>query len=132
VFVDVPTDHEYCGAIEALYNDGLIDGYADSDGYGTGTFGVDDLVNRAAAAKIIVLAFLGESAIDSTYDAGFTDVDPADWYSDYVNTAHLYGIVTGYLDSSGTPTGLFGPGDTLFQTYLDTWLVNASGGTYTP
>ncbi len=119
LFPDVPLGHEYCAAIETAVNDGLMDGRA------VGSFAPDDFINRAEGIKVVVLAALGAGAGDPLYEAGFLDVDPLDWYAEFVNTAHEFGITTGYLDEHGVPTNYFGPADTLMQSHLDIWLNNA-------
>ena len=50
-------------------------------------------------------------------DAGsavrFTDVGTGDWFNRYVAPVARWGIVTGYKDAGGKPTGVFGPGNTV-------------------
>jgi len=43
----------------------------------------------------------------------FTDVPIATWFAPYVHTALKTGIVTGYRDSDGVPTGKYGPEDNI-------------------
>ncbi len=94
-------------------------------GYDNGNFGPDDSLTRGQMAKIAVLAFGIE--LDSTYDAGFADVDSSAWYASYVNTAAKNGIVGGYTDSDGVSTGYFGPDDTVNRAQAAKILVNAAG-----
>lgn len=44
---------------------------------------------------------------------GFTDVREADWFYRYVSPVARWGIVSGYKDSGGKPTGTFGPANTV-------------------
>ncbi len=94
-------------------------------GYDNGNFGPDDSLTRAQMAKIAVLAFGLE--LDSSYDAGFADVDSSAWYAEYVNTAAKNGVVGGYTDSDGVSTGYFGPDDTVNRAQAAKILVNAAG-----
>ncbi|MDO8648442.1 MAG: S-layer homology domain-containing protein [Candidatus Peregrinibacteria bacterium] len=43
----------------------------------------------------------------------FNDVGSGDWFHRYVSSAARWGIVTGYKDAAGKPTGAFGPGNTV-------------------
>lgn len=43
--------------------------------------------------------------------AGFKDVGAKEWYAPYALYASSKGMMTGYKDASGKPTGKFGPGD---------------------
>lgn len=43
--------------------------------------------------------------------AGFKDVDAKQWFAPYALYASAKGIMTGYKDKAGKPTGDFGPGD---------------------
>lgn len=93
-------------------------------GYDNGNFGPDDSLTRGQMAKIAVLAFSIE--LDSTYDAGFADVDSSAWYAEYVNTAAKNGVVGGYTDADGVSTGYFGPDDTVNRAQAAKILVNAA------
>lgn len=96
-FSDVSNDHPYYAAIESLKNLGIIDGYGD------GTFGPDNPVNRAEALKII----LGSAEIEiqeaDESATEFTDVDPEAWFAKFVNAGRAKGIV------AGNPDGTFAP-----------------------
>ena len=56
---------------------------------------LDDLINNLEGAS-------GPS---------FSDVPPSAWFSDAVSGVASRGIVSGYKDASGNPTGIFGPGN---------------------
>lgn len=43
----------------------------------------------------------------------FVDVGSADWFYAYVSSVARWGIVSGYKDAVGKPTGSFGPGNTV-------------------
>lgn len=106
--------------IDDLAEQGVISGYEN------GNFGPDDRLTRAQFAKIAVLAFLGEAAVDPSDDADFTDVDPDSWYEDYVNTAAEHGIVSGYKDINGNLTGEFGPNDYATRAQVTKMVLNAA------
>jgi len=44
-------------------------------------------------------------------DISFTDVSASAWYYDAVYMVARRGVVSGYKDTNGNPTGLFGPGN---------------------
>lgn len=45
--------------------------------------------------------------------AQFSDVQANDWFHRYVSSVARWGIVSGYKDAAGNPTGQFGPGNTV-------------------
>jgi len=79
-----------------LYRRGIIGGYAD------GEFKGSRPVNRAEAAKFLLLAQFGEVA-DAMGNDRFPDVLDGQWYTKFVLTAAEKGIIDGY------PDGLFRP-----------------------
>jgi|GEM_PF-6989292 len=78
--------------IESLYLAGVVSGNDD------GTFGPDEYLNRAALAKMLVLAYTDGliEGVENPYD----DVSEDDWYMDYAASAYAYGIMTGEADGS--------------------------------
>ncbi len=124
-FDDVDDDAWYAEYVETASDEGWMTGYED------GTFGPDDTLTRAQLAKVAVLAFLGEDLVDEDYDAGFTDLEDGAWYVEYVNTAELYELVSGYEDEDGDLTGEFGPDDEVNRAAAAKILVMAAGLTLT-
>lgn len=118
-FYDVNETAWYYDYVEELVSQGVL------SGYDNGTFGPEDDLTRAQAAKVVVLAFIGE--VDSSYDAGFWDVSDDAWYEDYVNTAAMYGITSGYTDDNGDATGEFGPDDDITRAAFVKMVVSAAG-----
>ncbi|MEK9159890.1 MAG: S-layer homology domain-containing protein [Patescibacteria group bacterium] len=102
-FDDVSSSHYAADAVDAASDEGWMTGYDNGD------FGVDDYLTRGQAAKILVLGALGEDAVDEDYDAGFTDVSSSYSLENYVNTAELYGFVSGRTDADGDLTGEYDP-----------------------
>lgn len=84
-FKDIPTTHQYYGAIAALSNAGIISGYED------GTYRSGEPVQRNHMAKIIAKAF--ELQATPGYLTPLTDVRSD--YMDYVNALHEFGVTTG-------------------------------------
>ncbi|MEZ4086745.1 MAG: S-layer homology domain-containing protein [Candidatus Gracilibacteria bacterium] len=81
-----------------------------------------DNVNRAEMAKLVVEGFdipLVETAGLQT----FNDVPEGEWFHVYVETAYANGIVGGYLDDNGDPSGFFGPADSLTREQSAKMLV---------
>ena len=57
----------------------------------------------------------------------FRDVPQNAWFSTYVQQAADMGIVSGYSDSAGNPTGYFGPADTVSVTQSLKMEIGAAG-----
>jgi len=83
-------------AAAELYRRGVIGGYAD------GEFKGYKNVNRAEAAKFLMLARYGDVA-DYKNDGKFWDVLDGQWYTKFVVAAYKFGVISGY------PDGSFGP-----------------------
>ncbi|MEA3304645.1 MAG: S-layer homology domain-containing protein, partial [Patescibacteria group bacterium] len=99
-FSDVEGDFWGVKYIEAAKTAGIVNGNAD------GTFAPNAAVNRAAAAKMISLAF-GISMDKAEGAPHFADVPANEWFYDYVEAVYNYSIVGGY------DNGNFGPNDAL-------------------
>lgn len=112
-FPDVAEDHPNFEAIEYLDTNNVINGYQD------GTFGPEDLVNRAQAMKIVV----GALGVDfsGSYSENFPDVPAYEWFFPYVMGGYTAGIIDGYDDGS------FLPGDDVNLAELLKIIVLASG-----
>ncbi len=92
-FSDVE-NHEYQNAITYLKENGIVNGYED------GTFKPDIEINRAEFIKIVVGAFIPESAI---YGSNcFPDVKE-EWFAPYICTAKDIGVISGYPDGTFKP-----------------------------
>jgi hypothetical protein len=85
-------------AAAQLYRMGIIGGYPD------GEFKEKRLVNRAEAAKFLLLARFGEIP-ERDNNGRFPDVLDGEWYTKYVVTAADRGIIDGH------PDGTFRPAD---------------------
>lgn len=80
-------------AAYALAARGIINGFPD------GRFRPELPVNRAEAAKMILLARFGQNAIPSVQTGNmFLDVPNNEWYAPYVLFANSEGIISGYPD----------------------------------
>lgn len=83
-------------AAKYLNEEGIIGGYPD------GTFRKDRLVNRAEAAKFILLSKYG-SVRNISNNNVFSDVENGSWYERYVMDAQARGILQGYADGTFRP-----------------------------
>ncbi len=101
VFSDVASNHPNFNAITYLYENGIVEGYADN------TFRPDQLVNRAEALKILLL---GSDVLVPEIQPQeiFPDVIHGTWYAKYAMKAKNLAIVKG-----DDGTGMFRPGDTV-------------------
>lgn len=93
-FVDI-IGHWAEDNICTLYNQGVVKGYSEK------TFLPNNKVTRAEFLKM-VLEYKGYS-VYSVQSASFTDLEPGDWYYQYVTFAHSKGFVSGYSDGSFHP-----------------------------
>ena len=84
-----------------------------------------DIVNRAELVKIAVTAIDGMRYFDAPESPTFKDVSPDAWYYDYVEAAVSFGIIHGYADVHGNPTGFFGPDDNVTRAQAAKILVEA-------
>ena len=73
-------------AIEALYNNGIINGVGDNK------FAPMNNIKREEFVKIVVIAF---GVYDKTLKSDFADTNPDEWYSAYIASAKKAGIVNG-------------------------------------
>ncbi len=81
-----------------LYRRGVIGGFAD------GTFRGDKPVNRAEAAKFLLLARFGTLAgEDGEGESSFKDLKKGEWYMKFVLSAAKKGIIQGYKDGNFKP-----------------------------
>ncbi|MEK7563465.1 MAG: beta-propeller domain-containing protein [Patescibacteria group bacterium] len=91
-FTDVSSKTSYNRAINALQEQGVVEGYSD------GSFKASTRINRAEFLKIVL-----ESRGDiSDLKNCFPDVN-GEWFANYVCTAKSEGIVSGYPDGSFKP-----------------------------
>jgi|CXWL01.1.fsa_nt_gi peptidoglycan hydrolase-like protein with peptidoglycan-binding domain len=84
-------------SIRQLAEKGIINGYAN------GNFGPNDPVTRAQLVKIALNAF----GIDLRENISnpFSDVDPGQWYGNFVLTALMEGFIAGHPDGRFDPNG---------------------------
>lgn len=83
-------------AAQYLYERGIVSGFAD------GNFGPRMSINRAQAAKILLIA--GEKPLFNMRNVGiFNDVPDDQWYTQYVLSAAMHEIISGYIDRSFRP-----------------------------
>lgn len=105
-FLDVGLGNPYCKAITMVKNTGIFQGYPD------GTFKPNQPINRAETVKVILLALNKSLLSPDGTNLGFWDVAPFDWYTSYLRTAKIHGIINGY------PDGTFKPGNTVNRAEL--------------
>lgn len=101
VFTDIYKAEWARTAIEYLFSKDVINGYGD------GTFGVNDNVTREQFVRMLLTAL--NVKLTSDKDSVFKDVSDGEWYSNYVNTALQLGIVSGISDD------IFGVGEEILR-----------------
>jgi hypothetical protein len=94
-FTDVPRSHTYYRFIETANSRRVVSGYSDH------TFQPYKPVSRAQIAKIIVRA--KRWSIVRPVTAPACDVSRTHWAADYIHTAMLRGVFTGYSDGCFHP-----------------------------
>ncbi|MDA8337476.1 MAG: S-layer homology domain-containing protein [Peptococcaceae bacterium] len=115
-FPDI-ADSPYQTAITALYNDGLVSGYAN------GQFKPNLPVDRAQMAALLVkLAdYLGLVTGNQQGKPAFGDVSPSAWYAGSVDTAWNHGWI------KGLSPFVFGPDQPVTEVQAATMLINLWG-----
>ena len=106
---------KYEEAVEFLSAYGVVNGFPD------GTYKPDDPVTRAQISKMITIV-LGFEEFTENMESTFTDMD-GHWAERYVEVAHAFDIVQGYLD------GTFGPDNEITYTEVITMIVRSLGYT---
>ena len=96
-FIDTDTQSEVGRAANLLYEMGIIGGYPD------GTFREGLPVNRAEAAKFLVLARFGSEGLQPGPNR-FSDVPTSAWFTPYVLHASTFGIIAGHPDDTFRPS----------------------------
>lgn len=110
-FTDMPANNAYYKYIETAKLRSIIDGYSD------GTFRPTAIINRAQAAKMLVIA-KGWTLVNPP-NPTFPDMPSDNWAYGYVETAVSHGIIGGYDD------GTFRPSDPLTRALLSKMLALA-------
>lgn len=110
-FTDVAAGDWFYSAVQYAYQRGIVSGTSDT------TFSPNDTVTRA---MIVALLHRLEGE-PSAAGSGFSDVGPAQWYTNAVGWAAANSIVMGYSDGS------FGPGDTLTREQMAAILYRYAG-----
>ena len=120
-FPDVPAEHRFRTAIEALYDAGIVGGYQD------GTFRPDSPVTRAQIAKMLVL-LLGIHTVEPDPPPPFSDLptQSGDASLDYIGEATRAGITQGFDD------GTFRPDDSVTRIQLTRMIIRATQSWLSP
>ena len=87
-FSDVPTDAWSAPYVYELTARGIVSGYGD------GTFGPDNTVQRCEYAKMLV--GISKTPISTSLVTPYSDVPDWEWYFPYVNSSLSF--ITGYTD----------------------------------
>ena len=93
-FADI-NGHANQAAIEELSSRGIISGKSDTE------FDPQANMTRAEFAAIVVKAL----GLPFKSENPFEDITENDWYCNYINTAHFYGIVNGVSEDKFNPNG---------------------------
>ncbi|MBU0705907.1 S-layer homology domain-containing protein [Patescibacteria group bacterium] len=118
-FSDVPEDAWYASYVDSLKEAGIVDAGE--------FFRPQDSLKRAELVKMVITATGGLKDHTPPPYPTFDDVQPGEWYTNYIEAAATLGIVTGYADAQGNLIGLFGPGDTVNRAAAVKMLVEAFG-----
>lgn len=97
-FSDVSSKTYYNASIEWMAENGVIKGYGD------GTFGPDNCVNRAEFLKMVFKTLEVDVSVFGISDKLFSDTPSDQWYTQYVIAGLASGMINGY------PDGTFKPG----------------------
>lgn len=95
-FDDVLAGNKNCAAIKWAKEKGIFEG---SDG----AFRPYDSINRAEVLAVIMRAFGFAVYGDDGTNLGWKDAVKGSWYMKYLRSGKLYGLLTGYADSTVKP-----------------------------
>ncbi len=109
-FTDVPVSYEHYGAIAALAEKKILNGYTD------GTFKPNQPITRAQMAKILANAFELSSVFETL---PFTDVNTQAESFRYINALYSYAITT------GTSASTYSPGNRVTRGQLAVFITRA-------
>ena len=109
-FTDVPVSYEHYGAIAALAEKKILNGYTD------GTFKPNQPITRAQMAKILANAFELSSVFETL---PFTDVFVQAESFRYINALYSYAITT------GTSASTYSPGNRVTRGQLAVFITRA-------
>ncbi|MDP4007620.1 MAG: S-layer homology domain-containing protein [Candidatus Peregrinibacteria bacterium] len=98
-FSDVPYNSYYSEALTWSVNEGVVDS--------RDLFYPGIPLKRSELAKMTVTAM--QVPLDTSNGPSFSDVRQNDWFYSYVETGVNFGVLTGYTDYRGLPSGYFGP-----------------------
>jgi hypothetical protein len=120
-FTDVQQTDYFYDAVQYLYCNGAISGYADN------TFRPYNNTTRGQLSKIVVLA--ERWTINTAGGPHFADVPSGSTFYGYIETAYNRGVISGYAD------GTFRPGSDVTRGQLskiivlaEQWAINTTGG----
>ncbi len=113
LFTDLPDTHWAYSYISYLFCHNVVSGYAD------GTFRPGETSTRGQFTKMIVLGY-NWTLYNPVYPS-FTDVPFDSAFYQYIETAHLRGIINGYAD------GTFQPGNAVTRAQAAKMLVLSHG-----
>lgn len=96
---------------------------------GRADFGVriecDKMQDAQSAERAAQFEFV--TMMDGNTMVTFEDVRLGEWFSQYVHNVARIGIVTGYKDGNGKPSGRYGPGDNVTVAQLAKIAVQIAG-----
>ena len=123
-FKDVKQSDYFFKAVAWAASEGITTGYTDKNGKPTGKFGSHDPCTRAQIVTFLYRA-AGEPVVDTAAASSFKDVKQNDYFFKAVIWAAQNEITTGYTDSNGNPTGVFGSNDPCTRGQVVTFLYRA-------
>ncbi len=112
IFSDVPKTHWANEPIEALYRQGVVNGYPD------GTYKPNGAIKREEAVKMLCVAF---DSNNNYAEINFSDVSAGAWYVEYIKA----GVGSGFV--KGITTSRFGIGSNISRQDLAVMLYRIMG-----
>lgn len=94
-FKDIPKSHQYYGAVAALVDAGIIQGFEDN------TYRPGNPLTRAHMSKVLSIGFGFKEEVYK--DDKFTDVSADAWYANFVETLLANSITTGRTETTFEP-----------------------------
>lgn len=130
-FNDVTPADWFYPYVETGVLGGIVHGYERGKYFDkTGSFAPSDPVTRAAAIKTITNAYHIPTPPNCGLEQiNFFDVPTEEWYYYPVAAGYWNGIVSGFTNTDGSPTGRFGPGELVTRAEIAKMIVAAQNAT---
>ncbi|WP_181348000.1 NlpC/P60 family protein [Thalassobacillus sp. CUG 92003] len=108
-FIDVSQERWYADAVNALYQEGIV------EGMGNNVFGTDQTITRAALSAMLVRGY--DLQLKEEVSLPFTDVEKGAWYIDDLKVLYSHDLISGMTATTFAPETPMKRGDFALLSY---------------